>query len=142
MPLTVHLLRAPQQEATQTPGFFDLPVHRLHDRPLLRRSLRLALGVDPGSLLASELAGHAGFGIGVPGQRSAFRRWWLAVRQPPGRDVGINTLISAQVGVALAPVARIQRHHIRQCAGAGSDPLQHGLQVSRVNQVDGWRQSG
>ncbi len=57
MPHAVDFFKAPQLEVPQTPGFLDLTVHRLHDR--------FALGVDPGSFLASELADHAGSGIGI-----------------------------------------------------------------------------
>ena len=46
VPLAIHLLQTSQQEAPQAAGFLDLTVHRLHDRLLLGRSLRLALGVD------------------------------------------------------------------------------------------------
>jgi hypothetical protein len=71
VPLAIDLLQALQQEAAQAPDLLDLAVHRLYDCLLLRRSLRPALDVDPGSLLASELAGHAGFDIGTPGQWSS-----------------------------------------------------------------------
>ena len=64
MPFAVDLLQPPQQKAPQAPAFLDLPIHRFHDR--------LALGVDLGSLLASELAGHPGSGIGIAGQRPRF----------------------------------------------------------------------
>lgn len=53
--------QGPAAGNASTPDLLDLPVHRLHDRLLLRRSLRLAQGVDPGSLLASELAKPCGF---------------------------------------------------------------------------------
>ena len=66
VPLAVHLLQAPQQKAPQTPTFLDLTVHRFHNR--------FALGVDPRSLLASELAGHADLAVGIFWERSAFRR--------------------------------------------------------------------
>lgn len=51
-------------------------VNRHHDR--------FVLGVDPRALLDSELAGHAGFGIGISGYRAAFRWWRLAVWQQAG----------------------------------------------------------
>jgi hypothetical protein len=41
----------------QTTGLLDLSSQRLHDR--------LALGLNPGTLRVSELAGHAGTGVGI-----------------------------------------------------------------------------
>jgi hypothetical protein len=38
----------------------------------------------------------------------------------------------AGLGVVLAPVARVLRHHIRQCTNAVSDAPQHGIQVLAV----------
>jgi hypothetical protein len=43
--------------------------------------------------------------------------------------VGINLLLCAGLGIALAPLAGICREHIRQSTSRGRDPLQHGLQV-------------
>ncbi len=127
VPLTVNLLQTSQQKHPQAPAFLDLAVHRLDDR--------LALGVDPGSLLAPELAGHAGFGISTPGDRAAFRGWWLTMRQAVGGDVGINSPIGAGVGVVLTPVGRDHRHYIWQRTGAGGDPLQHGFQVLGIGRL-------
>ena len=70
-----------------------------------------------------------GYGIGISGQRSSLRRRWLPVRQAAGGDVGINALIGADLGVLLAPVARIQRHHLGPCTGCCCDALQHGFEV-------------
>ena len=39
-----------------------------------RKRNRFGLGIDLGTLVAAELGGHAGFGVGVLGQRVAFRR--------------------------------------------------------------------
>jgi len=113
VPLTVNFFQASQQKAAQASSLFDLSIHRLHDR--------FALGVDPRAHLASDLPGHQGSGIGISGYRAAFRRWQLAVGQTVGGDVRINALIAAGLGVVLAPVARIQCHHIRQRTGAGGD---------------------
>jgi hypothetical protein len=44
-------------------------------------------------------------------------------------------LIRAGLGVVLAPVARIHRHHVRQCTGAGGDALQHWLQVLDIRRL-------
>ncbi len=57
------------------------------------------------------------------------------MRQAAGSDVRINALFSAGLGDVLAPVARIHRHHRRQGPGAGSDPLQHGLQVLDIRRL-------
>jgi|688.fasta_scaffold01924_8 hypothetical protein len=127
MPLAVDLLQASQQEAPQAPAFFDLAVHRLHDR--------LALGVDRGSLLASELAGHAGPGVGISGQRTSLRRRWLPVRQTAGGDVGINAVGLALACVVLTTIARIQRHHLRQCTGASRNALQHEFKVLDIRRL-------
>lgn len=57
------------------------------------------------------------------------------MRPAAGGGVRINALIAAGVGVVLTPVAGIQRDHVRQGTGAGSDPLQHGLQVLHVGRL-------
>ena len=57
VPLAIDLLYAAQQEAAQAACLLDLSVHWFDDR--------LALGIDLGTFLAAELAGHAGFGVGV-----------------------------------------------------------------------------
>ena len=54
------------------------------------------------------------------------------MREPAGGDVGIYALIRADVDIALTPVARIHRHHIRQRSGACNDALQHGFEVLKV----------
>lgn len=97
MPLAVHLLQAPQQEAPLAQAFLDLAVHRRH--------YRLALGVDLSFLLASQLAGHPGFGIGISGQRPPFRRQWLTKRQPAGWDFGVFSHQIIQQSAAAAGTA-------------------------------------
>ena len=106
VPFGIGLLQASQQEPSQAPGFLDLAVYRLHDRH--------ELGVDPGSFLAFELAGHARLEVGIFRHRSPSRRRRLVVRQAAGVDIGINPLIRAGLGVVLARVARIHRHHVRR----------------------------
>jgi hypothetical protein len=101
-------------------AFFDLAVHRFHDQ--------LALCVDPGSLLASELARHARSGIGIVGHRSSL---WQAA----DGDVGVDALIGAGFGVVLPPVAHFQRHHIRPLTSAGGDALQHRLKVLSIRRL-------
>jgi hypothetical protein len=81
MPLGIHLLKAAQQVPPQAPGCLDLAVYRLRDR--------LALGMDLGSFLASELASHAGI-EGILRHRSQSRLRRLAVRQSADGDVGVN----------------------------------------------------
>jgi hypothetical protein len=73
--------------------------------------------------------------MGVPGQRPAFRRQWLPMWEPAGSDVGVNGLIAAGLDGRLTPVARVHRHHIRQCAGCGRDALQHGQQVLDIRRL-------
>ena len=82
VPLSVNLVKASQQKAAYNSNLFDLSIHQFHDR--------LALCVDPGSLLASELAGHAGLGIGISGERAAFWCWLPAVNYVGGRFASIN----------------------------------------------------
>ena len=50
--------------------------------------------------------------------------------QPTRRDVGINPLFCAGLGVVLAPVAGICRERIGQSGGCGSDALQQLLRRS------------
>ena len=57
------------------------------------------------------------------------------MRQAAGGDVGVDALIGAGLGVVLAPVARIHRHHLRPCTGRGRDALQHGLQVLDIRRL-------
>ena len=57
------------------------------------------------------------------------------MRESAGGDVGVDALICADLAVVLAPVARIHRHHRRQGPGAGSDLLQHGLQVLDIRRL-------
>ena len=58
------------------------------------------------------------------------------MQESAGGDVGVNAaLIGADPDVVLAPVTRIHRHHRRQCAGAGDDALQHGLQVLDIRRL-------
>ncbi len=72
VPLEINLFNAAQQETPQATGLLDLSVHQYDDR--------LALGVNPGNFLAALLvAGHAGCGVRVLGQRAAFRRQGLPV---------------------------------------------------------------
>ena len=82
IPLAIDLLNAAQQEMPQATGLLDLSVHWVHDR--------FALGVVPGTILAAELAIHAGFDVGVLGQRAAFLRQWLPVRQTAGGDAALQ----------------------------------------------------
>ena len=127
MPLTVHLLQTAQQKAAQDACFLVLYIHRLH--------VRLSLGIDVGTFDASELEGHAGNSIGFLVQRDPFRRRWLTVRNATGGTVDVNALIVVGLGVVLAPIARIQRHHLRLGTGAGRDSSSNG---SRCSTCDGW----
>jgi hypothetical protein len=113
VPLTVAFLQAAQEKGLQTTPFLDLSVHRFNDRSFLRRSLRLAPGIDLAAVLAIELAGPRG---------SWHRHLWgaalaaaaVAARAGGGRwRCRHHALIDAGLGVVLAPVARIKRHHIR-----------------------------
>lgn len=83
IPCGIDLSQPPQREAAQSSALLDLPIHRLPDR--------LALGVDHGSLPASQLTGHAGFCIGISGHapvsaavadRAASDRWPCRRRCP------------------------------------------------------------
>lgn len=69
-PFAVHLLEAAQQEAPQTSAFLDLAKDGFDDRLLLRRSLRLAPGVNLPSFLLAQLAGLFSFFIQVFGQQT------------------------------------------------------------------------
>jgi hypothetical protein len=73
--------------------------------------------------------------MGISGQRSTFWQRWLAVGQVTGGDLGINPLVSADVGIVLAAVARIHRHQFRPCTGTGGDTLQHWLQVFHIRRL-------
>jgi hypothetical protein len=57
------------------------------------------------------------------------------MRQAAGGDVGVDALIGAGLGVVLAPVARIHRHHRGHLPGAGADALQHGLQMLDIRRL-------
>lgn len=127
VPFTIDLPKASQQETPQAPGFLYLPVHRLHGR--------LPLRVDRCSLFAPELAGHSGSGIGISEQRTPFRWKWLTMPQPTGGNVGVDALIAADLGVVLAPVPRIHRHHRGQFPGRRSDCCSIG---SRCSTSGGW----
>ena len=88
VPFAIDLPKAPQQEAPQPPDLLGLSVRWFHDR--------LALGVDAGCTLASELEGHSGSGIGISTKGPQFRRQWL----PAVGDVGIDALIAAGLGLS------------------------------------------
>ena len=57
------------------------------------------------------------------------------MRQPTGGDARVDAQIAADVGVVLAPVARIHRHHRVQCPGRCSDALQHRLQMLDIRRL-------
>ena len=57
------------------------------------------------------------------------------MRKAAGGDIRVDALIGAGLGVVLAPVARIHRHHLRPCTGRGRDALQHGLQVLDIRRL-------
>ena len=56
-PLSIHLLKPPQQEAPQATIFLGLTKHRLDDR--------LTPGIDLAAVHTSELAGHSAFGVEI-----------------------------------------------------------------------------
>ena len=58
--------------------------------------------------------------------------------QPASGDVGVDALIAAGLGVVLAPIARVHRHHLRQRTGCGRDALEHGLQVLDIRRLDAY----
>ena len=95
----------------------------------------LSPGVNLFPLLAAQLADHAAFGIEISGDRAPQGRRRLSVGQATGGDVGINASLLAALDVLLAAVARIRRHHSRQCTGIVGDALQHRHQMLRVRRL-------
>lgn len=105
VPPRIDLFHAPELEAAQAPGLFDLAVDWLDDG--------LTQGIDRLFGFRSELAVYAGFGIGLSGQTPSFGRWRLAMRQSARREVGIDAALLAVLRVGFAAVARIECHHYR-----------------------------
>ena len=82
VPLGIDLLKTPEQEAAQAPGFFNLTVDWLDDG--------FKEGIDRLAGFGSELAGLVGFGVSISGQSPSFGRWRLTMRQSTCSDVGID----------------------------------------------------
>ncbi len=113
------LHQADKQVVSQAPDLLAMQVLRLHDR--------LAQTVDRSYQLDSKLVCNAGSGIGFSGRQPPYRRQWLTIRQASGDDRRVDALIDAGLGVALAPIARIHRDHMRKFISRRRDALYHGL---------------